>query len=95
MTLPRTARIPYGGDDDLEQWPRPVWDENHRAFDRAPIDTLTGGAFMWSLTQHTGGADLLSGRTVRRGETLTLEPTDVVVLEAAAAMEAPVGRPHR
>jgi beta-galactosidase len=32
---------------------------------------------------HADGVDLLSGRTVRRGETLTFEPTDVVVLEVA------------
>jgi beta-galactosidase len=51
MTLPRTARIPYGGDYNPEQWAEPVWDEDHRAFDLAHIDTLTVGVFVWSLTQ--------------------------------------------
>jgi len=32
---------------------------------------------------HTDGVDLLTGRRVTRGETLTVEPTDVLVLEVA------------
>lgn len=49
--LPVTSRIPYGGDYNPEQWPEPVWDEDHRAFELARIDTLTVGVFVWSLTQ--------------------------------------------
>ncbi|WP_460070530.1 beta-galactosidase [Streptomyces sp. YKOK-I1] len=49
--LPRTPKIPYGGDYNPEQWPEQVWDEDHRLFDRAGIDTLTVGVFTWSLTQ--------------------------------------------
>ncbi|MFG2551196.1 beta-galactosidase [Streptomyces sp. NPDC048581] len=51
MTAPRTPRIPYGGDYNPEQWPHPVWDEDHRLFTRARIDTLTVGVFTWALTQ--------------------------------------------
>ncbi|MFI7409619.1 beta-galactosidase [Streptomyces sp. NPDC049627] len=51
MSPPRTPRIPYGGDYNPEQWPEPVWDEDHRLFTRARIDTLTVGVFSWSLTQ--------------------------------------------
>ncbi|WP_328438013.1 beta-galactosidase [Streptomyces sp. NBC_00444] len=51
MTGPRTPKIPYGGDYNPEQWPQEVWDEDHRLFDRAGIDTLTVGVFSWSLTQ--------------------------------------------
>ena len=51
MSAPRTDRIPYGGDYNPEQWPEPVWDEDHRLFTRAGIDTLTVGVFAWSLTQ--------------------------------------------
>jgi beta-galactosidase len=51
MTPPRTPRIPYGGDYNPEQWPEPVWDEDHRLFTQAGIDTLTVGVFSWSLTQ--------------------------------------------
>ncbi len=50
---PRTPKIPYGGDYNPEQWPQEVWDEDHRLFDRAGIDTLTVGVFSWSLTQPT------------------------------------------
>ncbi|MFI8533676.1 beta-galactosidase [Streptomyces aquilus] len=46
-----TGKIPYGGDYNPEQWPRDVWDEDHRLFTRAGIDTLTVGVFSWSLTQ--------------------------------------------
>ncbi|MFI9760129.1 beta-galactosidase [Streptomyces sp. NPDC051963] len=51
MTAPRTPKIPYGGDYNPEQWPEEVWDEDHRLFGRAGIDTLTVGVFSWSLTQ--------------------------------------------
>ncbi|WP_328874382.1 beta-galactosidase [Streptomyces sp. NBC_00287] len=44
-------KIRYGGDYNPEQWPEPVWDDDHRLFDRARIDTLTVGVFSWSLTQ--------------------------------------------
>ncbi|WP_406441734.1 beta-galactosidase [Streptomyces sp. NBC_01613] len=49
--LPPTAKIPYGGDYNPEQWPDEVWDEDHRLFTVAGIDTLTVGVFSWSLTQ--------------------------------------------
>ncbi|GAP50434.1 beta-galactosidase [Streptomyces azureus] len=51
MTAPRTPKIPYGGDYSPEQWPETVWDDDHRLFTRAGIDTLTVGVFTWSLTQ--------------------------------------------
>ena len=51
MTAPRTPKIPYGGDHNPEQWPEDVWDEDHRLFSQAGIDTLTVGVFSWSLTQ--------------------------------------------
>ncbi|WP_406496062.1 beta-galactosidase [Streptomyces sp. NBC_01604] len=51
MTVPGTPRIPYGGDYNPEQWPEEVWDEDHRLFETARIDTLTVGVFSWSLTQ--------------------------------------------
>ncbi|MFB6848734.1 beta-galactosidase [Streptomyces sp. NPDC056373] len=46
-----TRKIRYGGDHNPEQWPQEVWDEDHRLFTRAGIDTLTVGVFTWSLTQ--------------------------------------------
>lgn len=46
-----TRKIRYGGDYNPEQWPREVWDEDHRLFTRAGIDTLTVGVFTWSVTQ--------------------------------------------
>ncbi|MFJ2946165.1 beta-galactosidase [Streptomyces sp. NPDC087226] len=51
MTPPRTPKIPYGGDYNPEQWPKEVWDADHRLFTEAGIDTLTVGVFSWSLTQ--------------------------------------------
>ncbi|MFJ8047298.1 beta-galactosidase [Streptomyces luteogriseus] len=46
-----THKIRYGGDHNPEQWPQEVWDEDHRLFTRAGIDTLTVGVFTWSVTQ--------------------------------------------
>jgi beta-galactosidase GanA len=43
--------IPYGGDYNPEQWPPEVWEQDHRLFDAAHIDTLTVGVFTWALTQ--------------------------------------------
>ncbi|MBQ0825295.1 beta-galactosidase [Streptomyces tagetis] len=51
MTAPRTPGIAHGGDYHPEQWPEHVWDEDHRLFTLAGIDTLTVGVFAWSLTQ--------------------------------------------
>jgi beta-galactosidase len=46
-----SRKIRYGGDYNPEQWPEVTWDEDHRLFTRAGIDTLTVGVFSWSLTQ--------------------------------------------
>ena len=46
-----TPKIRYGGDYNPEQWPQEVWDEDHRLFTWAGIDTLTVGVFTWSVTQ--------------------------------------------
>ncbi|MBN1174796.1 MAG: beta-galactosidase [Micromonosporaceae bacterium] len=51
MTLPETAKIPFGGDYNPEQWPEQVWDDDYRLFDAARIDTLTLGVFDWALLQ--------------------------------------------
>jgi len=51
MSLPVTAKVPFGGDYNPEQWPEAVWAEDHRLFDAARIDTLTVGVFTWALTQ--------------------------------------------
>lgn len=53
--LPRTRRIPYGGDYNPEQWPPEVWADDHAAFDLAHIDTLTLGVFVWALTNPAEG----------------------------------------
>ncbi|MGW1950755.1 beta-galactosidase, partial [Streptomyces sp. NPDC001940] len=49
--VPTTPAIPYGGDYNPEQWPEEVWDDDHRLFGKAGIDTLTVGVFAWSLLQ--------------------------------------------
>ncbi len=45
---------------------------------------LHHGAEPVEVVAHAGGTDLLTGRTVRAGETLGLAPTDVVVLRVGA-----------
>ena len=49
--LPVTAKVSFGGDYNPEQWPEPVWQEDHQLFDAARIDTVTLGVFDWALVQ--------------------------------------------
>ncbi|MET7817498.1 beta-galactosidase [Micromonospora zamorensis] len=42
MSLPVTAKVPFGGDYNPEQWPEDVWKQDHRLIDSARIDLLTG-----------------------------------------------------
>jgi beta-galactosidase len=51
MSLPTTAKLPFGGDYNPEQWPADVWTQDYRLFDAARIDTVTVGVFTWALTQ--------------------------------------------
>ncbi|WP_049569946.1 beta-galactosidase [Nonomuraea sp. SBT364] len=51
MKPPITAKVPYGGDYNPEQWPEEVWTQDYRLFDAARIDTVTVGVFTWGLTQ--------------------------------------------
>jgi len=51
MSLPVTAKVPFGGDYNPEQWPEQVWTQDYRLFDAARIDTVTLGVFDWALTQ--------------------------------------------
>ena len=51
MSLPKSTKIPYGGDYNPEQWPQEVWTRDYELFDLARIDTVTLGVFDWALTQ--------------------------------------------
>ncbi|WP_406070258.1 beta-galactosidase [Micromonospora sp. NBC_01638] len=51
MSLPGTAKVPFGGDYNPEQWPEDVWKQDYRLFDSARIDLVTIGVFDWALTQ--------------------------------------------
>ncbi|MEO3819166.1 beta-galactosidase [Plantactinospora sp. B24E8] len=51
MSLPRTRKVPFGGDYNPEQWPEEVWRQDYRLFDAARIDTVTLGVFTWARTQ--------------------------------------------
>ena len=48
MRLPATAKVPFGGDYNPEQWPEEVWSDDFRLFDAARIDTVTLGVFTWA-----------------------------------------------
>ncbi|MEU5887373.1 beta-galactosidase [Streptomyces sp. NPDC047461] len=73
-----SRKIRYGGDYNPEQWPQSTWDEDHRLFTRAGIDTLTVGVFSWSLTQpaeHTYDftvLDRILGRAAAEGRQVCL-----------------------
>ncbi|MFG1866879.1 beta-galactosidase [Micromonospora arborensis] len=51
MSLPVTAKVPFGGDYNPEQWPEDVWKQDYRLFDTARIDLVTVGVFDWALNQ--------------------------------------------
>jgi beta-galactosidase len=51
VSLPVTARVPFGGDYNPEQWPEEVWTRDYELFDAARIDTVTLGVFTWALVQ--------------------------------------------
>ncbi|MET8267469.1 beta-galactosidase [Micromonospora arida] len=51
MSLPLSAKVPFGGDYNPEQWPEDVWKQDYRLFDTARIDLVTLGVFDWALTQ--------------------------------------------
>lgn len=88
MSLPLSAKVPFGGDYNPEQWPEDVWKQDYRLFDTARIDLVTLGLVDWALTQpaeevtaRTGGVDLLSGDRTAPGGALRLPAYGVVVLE--------------
>lgn len=51
MSVPATAKIPFGGDYNPEQWPEKVWDQDYQLFDAARINTVTLGVFDWAVVQ--------------------------------------------
>ncbi|MGC4796120.1 beta-galactosidase [Micromonospora saelicesensis] len=55
MSLPLSAKVPFGGDYNPEQWPEDVWKQDYRLFDTARIDLVTLGVFDWALTQPAEG----------------------------------------
>ncbi|MFI6821143.1 beta-galactosidase [Micromonospora sp. NPDC050187] len=78
MTLPRTAKVPFGGDYNPEQWPEDVWKQDYQLFDLARIDTVTLGVFDWALTQPAPDVydftvlDRIVGRAVTEGRMICL-----------------------
>ncbi|MGC9665323.1 beta-galactosidase [Planosporangium sp. 12N6] len=78
MTLPRTSKLPFGGDYNPEQWPQAVWEQDYRLFDAARIDTVTLGVFTWALTQPAPDVydfstlDRIVGRATAEGRAICL-----------------------
>ncbi|NUT35403.1 MAG: beta-galactosidase [Hamadaea sp.] len=73
-----TGKIPFGGDYNPEQWPQQVWEDDHRLFGLAGIDTLTVGVFTWALTQPAPDVydfstlDAIVGRATAEGRRICL-----------------------
>ena len=49
-----TKTLALGGDYNPEQWPRPVWDEDIEAIQRANISFVSLGIFSWKWLERTG-----------------------------------------
>ncbi len=45
------SRILYGGDYNPNQWPREIWDEDMRLFQKAGINSATVNVFSWAKIQ--------------------------------------------
>ena len=45
------SRILYGGDYNPNQWPREVWQEDMRLFQKAGINSATVNVFSWAKIQ--------------------------------------------
>ncbi|MGI5520419.1 Beta-galactosidase C-terminal domain [Micromonospora sp. CA-259024] len=45
MSLPVSAKVPFGGDYNPEQWPEDVWKQDHRLFDTTR--NSFGGGYGW------------------------------------------------
>jgi hypothetical protein len=69
MSLPATRKVPYGAGYNPQQWPEPVWEQDHRLFDAARIDTVALGVVDWALVQPAPDVHDSStlDRSVRRG----------------------------
>ncbi|WP_435738536.1 beta-galactosidase [Cellulosimicrobium sp. PMB13] len=71
-------KVLYGGDYNPEQWPRPVWEEDYEAFDKAAIDAVTLSVFGWSSLQPAAGTydfsrlDAIVARAVEGGRRIVL-----------------------
>jgi beta-galactosidase GanA len=78
MSLPVTAKVPFGGDYNPEQWREEVWQQDYQLFDAARIDTVTLNVFAWALVQPSEDVydfallDRIVGRASAQGRQICL-----------------------
>ena len=80
-------RILYGGDYNPGQWPREVWDEDMRIFEKANINTATVNVFSWAKLQPSEAVYDFS-ELDEIMEMLEKENYDIVLGTSTAAMPA-------
>ncbi|TAH63415.1 MAG: beta-galactosidase, partial [Anaerolineaceae bacterium] len=80
-------RILYGGDYNPNQWPREIWDEDMRLFQKASINSATINVFSWAKIQPSENEyyfDELDDIV----DMLSRENYDIVMATSTAAMPA-------
>jgi beta-galactosidase len=93
MNLPVTAKVPFGGDYNPEQWTEEVWARDAELFDAARIDTVTLGVFAWALTQP--GPDVYDFSTLDRiVERATAQGRAICLATGTGAHPAWLARAH-
>lgn len=86
-------RILYGGDYNPGQWPREVWDEDMRIFEKANINTATVNVFSWAKLQPSEAVYDFS-ELDEIMEMLEKENYDIVLGTSTAAMPAWLSRKY-
>lgn len=93
MTKQYFDRMIFGGDYNPGQWPREVWDEDMRMFEKASINSATVNVFSWAKLQPSEAVYDFSELDAMM-EMLEKENYDIVLGTSTAAMPAWMSRKY-
>ncbi|PRY80997.1 beta-galactosidase [Alkalibacterium olivapovliticus] len=87
MSKPKFSKMLYGGDYNPEQWPREIWEEDMRLFNKAHINSATINVFSWAKLQPSEEAYDFSELDAIM-ERLAKEDMEIVLATSTAALPA-------
>ena len=93
MTKQYFDRMIFGGDYNPGQWPREVWDEDMRMFEKASINSATVNVFSWAKLQPSEAVYDFTELDAMM-EMLEKENYDIVLGTSTAAMPAWMSRKY-